>query len=60
MDELKFTCPKCAGDRVARIVGTTHMRCRNCTYEDEPKGFKLSKRPSLKWEEARTNYGEVE
>lgn len=53
MDQLKFICKQCDHDVVRRIRGTTLMRCSKCGFEGEPKQFKVAKRPSLKWDEAR-------
>jgi hypothetical protein len=58
MDALKFTCPQCAHDRVQTIVGTGTMRCARCSFKAVPSSFKLEKRPSLKWDEARSIYGD--
>jgi ribosomal protein L37AE/L43A len=53
MENLKFTCPKCAHDRIQALVGTGTMRCMKCNFKAVPNSFKLEKRPSLKWAEAK-------
>ena len=60
MDSLKFTCPKCAHDRVYAIVGTGMMRCSKCRFAAVPTSFKLEPRPGLRWDEATENHPEQE
>jgi hypothetical protein len=50
---LKFTCPKCAHDRVQGGLGNDLMRCRGCGFKAVRSSFKLEKRPSLKWDNVR-------
>jgi hypothetical protein len=61
MDQLKFTCPRCAGDNIRRMARSTLMRCQNkkCDFTAPPSDFKLEKRPSLKWGEARETRGDT-
>jgi len=52
MEVTKFTCPKCAHDRVQGGLGHNLMHCRNCGFKAVSTSFKLEQRPSLKWDEA--------